>query len=78
MALVTTTAAGVGLQFAQLLVSARLDHEAAMRFASQQHGPYRVGDLPGLDGAQQVELARSLIASGFLARLTDPSPPVDP
>lgn len=66
---VTTTGQGVGLQFAQLLVSAGADHEAAMRFASASTEPFRVGDLPGLTAAQQTELARSLIISGFLIRL---------
>ncbi|MEO6793045.1 MAG: cupin domain-containing protein [Mycobacterium sp.] len=65
---VTATADAVGLQFAQLVVSARRDHEAAMRFLSEDTGPFRVGDLPGLTTAQQVELTRSLIMSGFLVR----------
>lgn len=60
---------GVGLQFAQLLVRAGPDHEAAMRFLSACRQPFRVGDLPGLTAAQQTELARSLIMSGFLIRL---------
>lgn len=63
-----TTADGVGLQFAQLVVSARPDHEAAMRFLSERIEPFRVGELPGLTSAQQVELVRSLIMSGFLVR----------
>ncbi|RRR39995.1 cupin [Mycolicibacter terrae] len=65
---VTTTADGVGLQFAQLIVSARPDHEAAMRFLSARTEPFRIGELPGLAAAQQIELARSLIMSGFLVR----------
>ncbi|ORW95997.1 JmjC domain-containing protein [Mycolicibacter terrae] len=65
---VTTTADGVGLQFAQLIVSARPDHEAAMRFLSERSEPFRVGELPGLTDAQQVELVRSLLMSGFLVR----------
>lgn len=65
---VTTTADGVGLQFAQLIVSAGLDHEAAMTFLSERAEPFRVGELPGLTAAQQIELARSLIMSGFLMR----------
>ncbi|HTM85622.1 MAG TPA: cupin domain-containing protein [Mycobacterium sp.] len=64
---VTATTDGVGLQFAQLVVSARRDHEAAMRFLSECTEPFRVGDLPGLTAAQQVELTRSLLMSGFLA-----------
>ncbi|MGV0747469.1 JmjC domain-containing protein [Mycolicibacter minnesotensis] len=65
---VTTTTDGVGLQFAQLIVTARPDHEAAMRFVSERTEPFRVGELPGLAAAQQIELARSLIMSGFLVR----------
>lgn len=65
---VTTTADGVGLQFAQLIVTARPDHEAAMRFLSARTAPFRVDELPGLTAAQQIELARSLIMSGFLMR----------
>jgi len=65
---VTTTADGVGLQFAQLIVTARPDHEAAMRFLSARVEPFRVGELPGLAVAQQIELTRSLIMSGFLVR----------
>ena len=65
---VTASADGVGLQFAQLLVSARSDHGAAMRFLSESTEPFRIGDLPGLATAQQIELARSLIMSGFLVR----------
>lgn len=59
----------VALQFAQLLISAGSDHESAMRFLSRSSEPFRVGDLPGLTANQQVELARSLLTSGFLARL---------
>ncbi len=65
---VTTTADGVGLQFAQLIVTAHPDHEAAMRFASERTEAFRVGELPGLAATQQIELARSLIMSGFLVR----------
>jgi len=65
---VTTTTDGVGLQFAQLIVTARPDHEAAMRFLSQRTEPFQVGDLPGLTAPQQIELTRSLIMSGFLVR----------
>lgn len=72
---VTTTADGVGLQFAQLLVSARPDHEAAMRFLSESTAAFRIGELPGLTGAQQIELARSLIMSGFLVRTDASSAP---
>lgn len=65
---VTTTADGVGLQFAQLIVTARPDHEAAMRFVSGRTDPFQIGELPGLAVAQQIELVRSLIMSGFLVR----------
>lgn len=65
---VVATADGVGLQFAQLVVSARPDHDAAMRFLSGSTEPFRVGDLPGLTASQQIELTRSLIMSGFLIR----------
>lgn len=67
---VTTTGDGVGLQFAQLLVSAGSDHEAAMRFLSASTEPFRVGELPGLTATQQLELVRSLLVSGFLVRVT--------
>lgn len=67
---VTAAADGVGLQFAQLIVSARSDHEAAMRFLSERTEPFRVGELPGLTTAQQAELVRSLLMSGFLVRPT--------
>jgi bifunctional lysine-specific demethylase and histidyl-hydroxylase NO66 len=42
-----------------------------MLFISKSTEPFRVGDLPGLGAKQQIELARSLIASGFLVRLSD-------
>jgi lysine-specific demethylase/histidyl-hydroxylase NO66 len=50
------------------------DHEAAMLFISTSTAPFRVRDLPGLTAAQQTELARTLIVSGFLIRLPDDSP----
>lgn len=59
----------MGLQFAQLLVSAGRDHEAALRFVSGATEPFAVGDLPGLDDTDQVQLARTLVTSGFLIRL---------
>ena len=70
---VTGVAGGVALQFAQLSISAGSDHEAAMMFVSRSTEPFRVGDLPGLRAAQQMELARTLIVSGFLVRLPDDS-----
>ncbi len=62
---------GVLLQFAGVSISAGPDHEEAMRFLSKSVEPFRVGDLPGLRAEQQVELARSLLVSGFLVRLPD-------
>ena len=66
---VKTEPSGVTLQFASLSVAAGPDHQAAMEFVSRSTEPFRVGDLPELVGRQQVELARSLIVSGFLVRL---------
>jgi ribosomal protein L16 Arg81 hydroxylase len=60
---------GVALEFASLSINAAADHEAAMRFISSSTEPFRVGDLPGLSPAQQTDLARSLIVTGFLVRL---------
>ena len=68
---VKTTDNGVTLEFASLSINAGSDHEAAMRFASSSTGPFRVGDLPGLNSKQQTDLARTLIVSGFLVRLPD-------
>jgi hypothetical protein len=62
---------GVVLQFASLSINAGSDHEAAMRFVSGSTGPFRVGELPGLRAGQQTDLARTLIVSGFLVRLSD-------
>jgi ribosomal protein L16 Arg81 hydroxylase len=60
---------GVTLQFASLSVSAGPDHKAAMEFVSRSTEPFRIRDLPALSDRQQIELARSLIVSGFLVRL---------
>jgi ribosomal protein L16 Arg81 hydroxylase len=68
---VTAVDGGVTLQFASLSITAAADHEAAMRFISSSTEPFRVGDLPGLRPAQQTDLARTLIVSGFLVRLPD-------
>lgn len=68
---VTRVGGGVVLQYAQLSVTAALDHEAAMLFLSRSTEPFRVGDLPGLSAARQTKLARTLIMSGFLVRLPD-------
>jgi ribosomal protein L16 Arg81 hydroxylase len=66
---VKTEPGGVTLQFASLSVAAGPDHKAAMEFVSRSTEPFRIGDLPELSERQQVELARSLIVSGFLVRL---------
>ncbi|BBX44480.1 hypothetical protein GCM10009641_54600 [Mycobacterium cookii] len=68
---VTDVPDGVTLHFAQLTVKAAADHADALRFVSDSTAPFRVCDLPGLSAAQQAELARSLIVSGFLVRLPD-------
>jgi bifunctional lysine-specific demethylase and histidyl-hydroxylase NO66 len=60
---------GYALHFAQLVINAGPDHKAALLFVSTNTEPFRVCDLPGLNAAQQIELARTLIASGFLVRL---------
>ena len=65
---VTTANDRVALHFAQLSITVSPDHKAAMLFASGSTEPFRVCDLPGLRPAQQTELARSLIVSGFLVR----------
>ena len=66
---VTETSDGVALHFAQLVVSAAPDHSEALQFVSKSTEPFRVCELPGLSEAQQTELARTLIANGFLVRL---------
>jgi len=68
---VTEKPDGVTLHFAQLTVKAAPDHNDALQFVSKSTAPFRVCDLPGLSAAQQTELARSLIVSGFLVRLPD-------
>jgi len=65
---VKAVAGGVALQFATLSINAGTDHEAALRFVSTSTEPFRVCDLPGLRPRQQIDLARKLIASGFLVR----------
>ena len=64
-------AGGVALNFAQLVINAGPHHKAAMLFVSTSTEPFRVRDLPGLSAAQQTELARTLIVSGYLVRLPD-------
>jgi bifunctional lysine-specific demethylase and histidyl-hydroxylase NO66 len=66
---VTETADGVALHFAQLVVSAAPDHSEALQFVSKSTEPFRVCELPRLSESQQIELARTLIANGFLVRL---------
>ena len=66
---VTETSDCVALHFAQLVVNAAPDHSEALQFLSKSTEPFRVCDLPGLSDAQQTELARTLIANGFLVRL---------
>lgn len=68
---VTANADAVTLHFAQLVINASADHKAAMVFLSKCTEPFRVRDLPGLTPAQQTQLARTLITSGFLVRLSD-------
>jgi ribosomal protein L16 Arg81 hydroxylase len=68
---VKAVAGGVALQFAKLSINAGADHEAAMLFISRSTEPFRICDLPGLRAEQQIELARQLIVSGFLVRLSD-------
>jgi hypothetical protein len=62
---------GVALEFASLSIAAGADHEAALRFISSSTEPFLIGDLPGLQARQQVDLARTLIVSGYLIRLSD-------
>jgi bifunctional lysine-specific demethylase and histidyl-hydroxylase NO66 len=66
---VTETSDGVALHFAQLVVNAASDHSEALQFLTKSTEPFRVCELPGLSEAQQIELARTLIANGFLVRL---------
>lgn len=61
---------GYALHFAQLVINAGPDHKAALVFVSASTKPFRVRDLPGLSAAQQSGLARTLITSGFLVRLS--------
>jgi ribosomal protein L16 Arg81 hydroxylase len=68
---VRTESSGVTLQFASLSVGAAPDHKDAMEFVSRSVESFRIGELPGLSERQQIELARTLIVSGFLVRLPD-------
>lgn len=62
---------GAALRFARLSINVGADHVAAIGFVSRSTAPFRVRDLPGLTAPQQTELARTLIAAGFLVRLPD-------
>jgi ribosomal protein L16 Arg81 hydroxylase len=62
---------GFALQFASLSTNAAADHEAALRFIATATEPFRVSELPGLSARKQTDLARTLIVSGFLVRLSD-------
>ena len=62
---------GVALQFGQALLPAGPQYRAAMLFLKKRTEPFRVGDLPGLDEPEQVELARKLVVDGFLLRLAE-------
>ncbi|MEZ0366153.1 cupin domain-containing protein [Mycobacterium sp. pUA109] len=62
---------GVALQFTQVSIKVAADHQPAMLFLSRNAEPFRVRDMPGLTAAQQIELARTLITTGFLMRLSE-------
>jgi len=62
---------GVALHFAQLVINAGSGHKDALQFLSKSTEPFRICDLPGLSAAEQTELARTLIVTGFLVRLPD-------
>ena len=66
---VKDAADGVALQFATLSIVAKPDHKSALQFISKSTEPFRVCEIPELTAQQQIELARSLIVSGFLVRL---------
>lgn len=66
---VVAAGGGAALQFAQLSINVGADRAAALLFVSKSTAPFRVRDLPGLTATQQTELARTLIAAGFLVRL---------
>lgn len=63
---VVTTESGAGLQFAMSLVEGPISYLPAMEFAAHAHGPFTIGDLPGLDGDRQIDLARTLLRDGLL------------
>jgi hypothetical protein len=68
---VTDSPDGVALHFAQLVINAGSGHKDALQFLSKSTEPFRICDLPGLSAAEQTELARTLIVTGFLVRLPD-------
>jgi bifunctional lysine-specific demethylase and histidyl-hydroxylase NO66 len=68
---VTDIPDGVALHFAQLVINAASSHKDALLFLSKSSEPFRICDLPGLSAAEQTELARTLIVTGFLVRLPD-------
>lgn len=59
---------GVGLQFAQTLVTADASHRDALLFLSRQREPFRVDEIPGLAADDRAELARKLLVDGFLVQ----------
>jgi hypothetical protein len=63
---VMAMADGVGLQFGQSLVEAPERHRDAFLFVSKASREFKVGELPGIDTAEQIEIARKLVTSGFL------------
>lgn len=60
---------GVGLQFAQTLVTADSNHRDAMLFLSRRKDPFRVAEIPGISAGEQTDLARKLLVDGFLVQL---------
>src|SRR3546814_16871674 len=60
---------GVGLQFAQKLVTAGANHRDAMLFLSRQSDPFKVADIPGISADEQTELARKLLVDGFMVKI---------
>lgn len=68
---VTDETDGVVLRFAQLTVTADSGHRDALHFVSKSTEPFAICDLPGLSAAQQMELVRRLLISGFLFRWSE-------
>ncbi len=63
---VMAMADGVGLQFGQSLVEASAQHRDAFLFVSKASKEFKVRELPGIVAAEQIEIARKLVTSGFL------------